>query len=656
MKHIFIDYGFYLFLQKIYKAVKEYSQNACFQIIKNNTKLLHQLNLKKITYNNIMILVIIILGLFFRVFQKEQSTLWTDEFATYWVSHTSTLSESISRATVTQGQSPFYYILVWGVLKVIPESEFALRLISLISSIVSIYLIYIISRQLFQKRVLENRNDSTTSPTPSLFNIPAIFATLLFSLDTTQIYYAQESRPYALAVMFALLSQFYFLKMIAFEGSNNNQDSTGSIYNAILLFFKEQKMTIFLYILSSSLICYTHYIFGTMILIQNILVAIILLTKNKKYNITLPAWCAMQIIIISTLLPLIYHLYPILTKSSKWTWLKSGGIIDTITIFSTMFNGRIIVMFASVFIILFTIDYFSKKKSIINFSTDNLKKNINNKEPCSKQRGMNMIQIIATRCKLIGIKPTCGIKLPNLKYRDLTILLSIWFITPPLFAYFATLILRISLLDTRYMTLSLIPFYLLLALCINCLSSKNIKIFLSAFILFAYIGGVLIPTYKAEGRFSTRISHDWRTAIKVLNKNLQKDDIIILRSGFVKENWIPYTKNLIVKEYVQAPLKSFYFDKNIIKDKQITLFNMTYMREREFYPYFDSVFSFAEEKQRIWIIGVNPPNTNYKISQVSEILRNSHKKAFEKDFSGVYLLLMKKRPDVYKMFNKKRLN
>lgn len=584
------------------------------------------MDLKKITYNNIIILSIIILGLFFRVFEKEQSTLWTDEFATYWVSNTSTLSESISRATITQGQSPFYYILVWGILKIIPESEFALRLISLISSIISIYLIYHIALLLFQNKT--NSSITNSSSTPSLFNIPAIFATLLFSLDTTQIYYAQEARPYALAVMFALISQFYFLKIISFKSPHNNQDSPNSIYHSILQFFKEQKLILFFYITSSSLICYTHYIFGTMILVQNILVAIILLRKDKKYNITLQAWCAIQIIIITTLLPLIYHLYPILTKSSKWTWLRSGGIIDTIRIFSTMFNGRIIVMFASVFIILFIVDYFSKKKSIITFFKDSFRKN---NDDHNKQRA-------------------------NLKYIDLTILLSIWFITPPLFAYIATLLLRTSLLDTRYMTLSLIPFYLLLALCINCLSSKNIKIFLSAFILFAYIGGVLIPTYKNEGRFSSRIPHDWRTAIKVLNQNLQKGDIIILRSGFVKENWIPYTKNVIIKEYVQAPLKSFYFDQNIIKNKDISLFNMTYMREREFYSYFDSIFSFAEKKQRVWIIGVNPPNTNYKIAQVSEILRNSHKKAFEKDFSGVYLLLMKKRPDVYKMFNKKRLN
>jgi len=585
---------------------------------------------QKITYNNIIILSIIILGLFFRVLEKEPSTLWTDEFATYWVSNTSTLSESISRATVTQGQSPFYYILVWSILKIIPESEFALRLISLISSIISIYLIYHIALLLFQQRAMDKANSSTVNSysTPSLFNIPAIFATLIFSLDTTQIYYAQEARPYALAVMFALLSQFYFLKIITFKSSNNNQNSPDSIYHSILHFFKKQKLIVFFYIISSSLICYTHYIFGTMLLVQNIWVAFILIKKNKKYNITLQAWCAMQIIIILTLLPLIYHLYPILTKSSKWTWLRSGGIIDTVRIFSTMFNGWIIVMFASVFLILFIVDFYSKQKSIITFFKDSLKKN-----NCDHNK-----------------------KITNLKYKDLTILLSIWFITPPLFAYIATLLLQTSLLDARYMTLSLIPFYLLLALCIQCLSSKNIKIFLSAFILFVYIGGVLIPIYEIEGRFSNRIPHDWRTAIKVLNQNLQKGDVIILRSGFVKENWIPYTKNIIIKEYVQAPLKSFYFDQNLIKDKDISLFNMTYMREREFYSYFDSIFSFAEKKQRVWIIGVNPPNTNYKITQVSEILRNSHKKAFEKDFSGVYLLLMKKRPDVYKIFNKKRLN
>lgn len=198
--------------------------------------------------------------------------------------------------------------------------------------------------------------------------------------------------------------------------------------------------------------------------------------------------------------------------------------------------------------------------------------------------------------------------------------------------------------------------YLLAGFLIDILSIKNIKIFLASFILFAYVGGVLIPLMKKEGRFCYRIPHDWRQAITVLNEALRPNDVIILRSGFIKENWIPETNDPIIIEYVKAPLNSFYYHPEVLKqspDSPINVYNMTFSKETDFYPYYDSIFDVCEKLPRVWMIGVNPPNTNYYMKQVPEIMRNSHGKAFEKNFSGVYLVLLVKRPDVYRMFKSK---
>ena len=85
----------------------------------------------------LVILPVILAGLFFRIYEKAPSSLWTDEFATYWISSAHTPVECVTRASLTQGQSPFYYLLEWGVLKFSPHNEFSLRLISLITSLTS---------------------------------------------------------------------------------------------------------------------------------------------------------------------------------------------------------------------------------------------------------------------------------------------------------------------------------------------------------------------------------------------------------------------------------------------------------------------------------------------------------------------------------------
>ena len=540
-------------------------------------------------------MLIILLGLFFRIFEKTPASLWTDEFATYWISSAPSLSECISRAAPTQGQSPFFYIIEWMVLKNAPHTENTLRLISLISSLISIGLVYFIAISMFKKPIPpseeaeENEKPSsnhkiTKSPNYKIIYIPAIFAALLFAVDTQQIYYAQEARPYALGIMFALFSQLFFMRLIKHR----------SVYNETL------------YIIFSALIVYTHYIIGTMLLVQNIWALFLICKPDKREQsdkrqtaITFINWVKIQIILIAVIFPLLFHLIPIMRQSSKWNWLRSGTFLDTAKILGTLFNPLIVIMFGIVFIVI----------SLYKGDARNTAKFIKNRT---------------------------------------FYFLFLWFLVPPLFAYFASKYLNTSILDARYMTLSLIPFYLFAAYCINALSNQQAKIFLMSFILFAYLGGVLSPAFKKEGRFTYHVPHDWRAAISHLNKHVRFGDVIILRSGYVKENWAPGTNNPIILDYVKAPLNSFYFApvmqpvNHANQKKTLNIYNMTYTKEVDFYPYYDLIFDNCARRKRVWIMGVNPPNTNYLVSQLPEILRNSHGKYFEKDFSGVYLVMLKK--------------
>jgi hypothetical protein len=240
-------------------------------------------------------------------------------------------------------------------------------------------------------------------------------------------------------------------------------------------------------------------------------------------------------------------------------------------------------------------------------------------------------------------------QISSFKVLNIFIFITLWVILPIIILYFAGKILHTSFISQRYLTLPLLGVYFAAAGSLKFIGNNFIRVFLISFLVSVYIGGVLAPLYKNEHRFCQKVPHDWKNMIETLNYKIRPGDVLILRSGYIKENWMPTNKSTLINDYVKAPLKSFYFhpaffQKDIKIDSptdSFQIYNMTYSREFEFYPYYEKIFAECEKHDRVWVLGVNPPNTNYKISQVPELLRNSHQKIFEKNFSGVYLVLMK---------------
>jgi hypothetical protein len=555
---------------------------------------------------------VILLGVFLRFSDSPPSSLWTDEFATYWIAAAPDISECIERAAPTQGQSPFYYILEWSVLQCVQHNEFSVRLISLGASLISIYLMYILGILLFEGRCIDgNRgeeSDGSESISYSGF-YSAIFAALLFAVNESSIYYAQEARPYALAVMFALLSQIFFLKLLrGFSG--------GGLLG---------------YTLFSSLICYTHYIFGTLLLFQNIWMLYLFLRnirrdirgtvffKDKSVSesifslfrelrcggFSLFRWIIVQCLLIFTLIPLVFHLMPILADSGKWNWLNRGGFSEMLLIVGQMVDVKFIFFSVSLFIFLLTM------------------------------KNLNQFRKVAPVVK--APSSSCYSRICDIRNIHILIFLGVWLIIPPLFAYFTTEFLHSSLLAKRYMILLYIPLFLSGGWCVYVLKSEIAKKLFIALILIFYSINVLIPNFLSEAHFSRRIQHDWRGALKYVKSNIKPDDSIILRSGFIKEDWLPERKNLIIKEYVQAPLRSFYF-----KDAKFAeIYNLTFSPSRDFLEYYQNLSDKLADTERIWIIGVSKPN-NFPITHIPELFHGTHRIEFEKEFSGVFVTLLTK--------------
>lgn len=115
-----------------------------------------------------------------RLWQINES-LWVDELHTSWCVQGG-LSQVAERAAAGN-QSPLYFYLVWGVTRVLGESEFTLRLPSLLAGIALPGMTWLLVQRL-------GLGEKTL--------LSAVLASLLVSVDHASIFYSTEARPYAL--------------------------------------------------------------------------------------------------------------------------------------------------------------------------------------------------------------------------------------------------------------------------------------------------------------------------------------------------------------------------------------------------------------------------------------------------------------------------
>lgn len=144
---------------------------------------------------NKIILLILALTLVLRLIAVNQS-FWLDESIGALAVRDFTYSEIITKLLVVDNHSPLYYLMLkfwsdmWG------YSEFALRSLTILFSLVSIYFTYKIAQLL------------TTS------KLVWYFSALFLSVSQFYVYYSQEARMYMPAAAFATMAVLYFLRLL----------------------------------------------------------------------------------------------------------------------------------------------------------------------------------------------------------------------------------------------------------------------------------------------------------------------------------------------------------------------------------------------------------------------------------------------------------
>lgn len=207
---------------------------------------------------NIILIAILILGSFLRLYNIGKESFWVDEAATVYTTqqHASEIIKDIYTTNKhapqyyeSGGTPPFYFVLANYWTKLFGLSEIKLRSLSAMLGIISIYLIFLIGKILFNDKV-------------------GLVSAFLLSINYMHIRYSQEARTYSLIILLTMLTVFFLLKALR----------------------KKRALYWCAYVVSSAMLIYSHY-FGFFILFFEYLFLVIFWKdyKNSLHGIIISA-------------------------------------------------------------------------------------------------------------------------------------------------------------------------------------------------------------------------------------------------------------------------------------------------------------------------------------------------------------------------------
>ena len=144
------------------------------------------------------------LAAFLRLWQAGES-LWIDELHTSWV--VSGLWRDVLPRAAMGNQSPLYFWGMWLLVQVAGQSEWTLRLPSLVAGIALPAAVWLLVGRSF-RAVQENRDGPEGPP------YVALAAALLVAIDPVCIFYAQEARPYSWVMLLAVMELVLLKRLI----------------------------------------------------------------------------------------------------------------------------------------------------------------------------------------------------------------------------------------------------------------------------------------------------------------------------------------------------------------------------------------------------------------------------------------------------------
>jgi len=226
----------------------------------------------KFMNSNVLLGLILLLGAALRFYDLGAESYWIDEISTI-IEGQQSLPQLFASGKLNQ--PPAYYLPFHFWLQIFGATEVSTRFFSALFGLASIYLTYIIGKELFGKQM-------------------GLLGAFLMAVSEFQIYHSQTARFYSFFEFTVLLSFLFFI-----------------------LSLRSTRIIHFVFYGVASVIMVCSHAFGVFILVaQNLF----LLLQVKKYKDILIVWLVCQLLILLAVLP---YLSPLVFGSGS-----VGGAID----------------------------------------------------------------------------------------------------------------------------------------------------------------------------------------------------------------------------------------------------------------------------------------------------------------------------------------
>ncbi|MER3445436.1 MAG: hypothetical protein C4291_00755 [Candidatus Dadabacteria bacterium] len=400
----------------------------------------------KLNRSGLILLLILLLGLFLRTHNLSKESIWFDEGYSISVADLSLLQIVVETYKSDQNL-PLYYIILHFWISLFGDSEFSVRFPSVIFGLFAIFMLYEVGRLIFDNEV-------------------GILGSLLLGLSLFHIRYSQEARCYSLMVLLTLISIYFFIRL-----------------------FKERSLIFSIgYILSSTLLIYTH-VYGLFIIIaQDIYIVTLFLSSKENHKLNFRLWILLQFILITLFIPEIgFFLRNVSDMVHHGYWIPVPVISSIIDSFFEYAGSRYLSL---LFLILSSFSIVNCEKFSGSFSWRDFFKSI-------ESYRWNIYLSDTNRVYLVLVWLLTPIVLPFLISRFLT----------PIYI-------------TRYTIGASLAFYLLLSKGIRNLNFRYIKL--------AAIGIITILSLRAVWMYYTNTNKEqWREVANYIDTNAERGDLLV---------------------------------------------------------------------------------------------------------------------------------
>ncbi len=212
----------------------------------------------RLTKNTLILLAILLLSAFLRVYHLGNESLWLDE------------AISVRAADVTSTafykhkllEPSLYNTLLHSWIRIFGNSESCVRFLSVLFGLAAVFMIYKLSAMIFNKQT-------------------GILSSLLLGLSVFHIQYSQEARNLSLLSLLTLCSMYFFIKLI--------KKRTPAAFSG--------------YIISSILLLYSHFMSPFIILAQNLYFLTLFASSKSDCKTSIRQWIGLQLVLIIVMIP-----------------------------------------------------------------------------------------------------------------------------------------------------------------------------------------------------------------------------------------------------------------------------------------------------------------------------------------------------------------